>query len=558
MPCPRIKSRPWCSVPAVSRFSPLNWLELIAGQQGQTATRHIPSTLSGLLQSRLDQLGSAKRIAQVAAVTGDEVARSTFELLLDAVPGALNADLALLVDHGVLRERRTSNETIYNFTHALLSDAAYDTLPKNERRQLHRRAAAAISASAPDGALLRPEIVAHHWTSAADWDEAVRAWQIAGDLARARRGFVEAERAYENAVSALINLSPSPTRDARELMLQSLLADVVRITHGFSARKTIDITERARELADQNCDRDQQFLQMWGAWTAASSSGDHPTAAELADKFQRLAIADGRAVNLAYAHMIHMTSTYRLGDLIDAERTFRQGEKFFTFPAFEQRPGIIAQTYGNAARIAWILGDSDQAQQRIDHALSVARKYDNPYDMAYAQYMSAIHAVLTQDFHTAVEHASNAIRISEEYQFQQFLGNSRVALGRALAGLNRLDEGINHIRDALFGMSGTPVRVALTMYMTWLAETYLCIGDYDEALKATDSALQTNQHEMFFRPETLRVRGEIFLRLSDLDTAERSFLDAISLATRMGAECFRCRANVSLCELSSIRQSGNK
>ena len=80
-------------------------------------------------------------------------------------------------------------------------------------------------------------------------------------------------------------------------------------------------------------------------------------AADLADKFQRLAIADGRAVNLAYAHMIHMTSTYRLGDLINAEHTFREGEKFFTFPAFEQRPGFIAQTYGNAARIAWILGN---------------------------------------------------------------------------------------------------------------------------------------------------------------------------------------------------------
>ena len=199
---------------------------LIAGRHSQTATRHIPSTLSGLLQSRLDQLGYAKRVAQVAAVTGDEVARSTLEILSGVGPGALNVNLAVLVDHGVLRERKTSNDSVYSFTHALLSDAAYNTLPKNERRRLHRRAAAAISASVPDGALFRPEIIAHHWTSAADWDEAVGAWQQAGDLARARRGFVEAERAYENAISALTNLSPSPTRDARELMLQSLLADI--------------------------------------------------------------------------------------------------------------------------------------------------------------------------------------------------------------------------------------------------------------------------------------------------------------------------------------------
>ena len=95
-------------------------------------------------------------------------------------------------------------------------------------------------------------------------------------------------------------------------------------------------------------------------------------------------------------------------------------------------------------------------------------------------------------------------------------------------------------------MAGTSVRVAITRYMTWLAEALLRAGSFNEALVAVEEALQINPQELFFRPETLRSRGEILRRIGELGEAERDFLEAISLANRMGARRFRDRATSSL------------
>src|SRR5262249_37406413 len=209
--------------------------------------------------------------------------------------------------------------------------------------------------------------------------------------ARARRAFREAQQSYQVALSMLPSLPSTANRDALELALQASLAEILRITEGYSAPQTIVATSRARVLAEKNGDIAQRFEQLVGARAASSSGGDYQTARRLADQLLELAEVDGRQVSLAHAHMIQMTSRYRIGDLLGAEDYFERGQNFFRLPGFQKHPGWAAQTYGNAARNAWIMGDEVSAQQRIDHALTIARKNDNPYDMAFAQHMAANH-----------------------------------------------------------------------------------------------------------------------------------------------------------------------
>ena len=178
------------------------------------------------------------------------------------------------------------------------------------------------------------------------------------------------------------------------MTLQSLLAGALRITRGLSAPETRNATARARALADRKGNRAEQLLQSWGAWAAASSGGDYAAGLNLADQFYRLALADGIPEDLASAHMMQMTSRYRIGDLAGAEEHFRRGEGFFADPAFRRRVDLVAQTYGNAALIIWTLGDDLAAQRRVDHMLATARERDDPYGLAYANLMAAIHAVL--------------------------------------------------------------------------------------------------------------------------------------------------------------------
>jgi class 3 adenylate cyclase/tetratricopeptide (TPR) repeat protein len=528
---------------------------LVSEQQAQRRDREIPATLSDLLTARLDQLGPAKSVAQVGAVIGDEFPLPLLEAVTEIPATRLRSRLATLKRHGILYEEGRYPDVAYAFTHSLLRDAAYDALLRSRRRQLHRRAATVISERFGTIAASRPELLAFHWSNAGEFELAVIAWQKAGDFAGTRRAFTEAEQAYLNGVSVLMHLPPSPERDAIELTLQSSLADALRITRGYSAQETIETTARARALADRSGDRAQQFLQMWGAWTAASSGGNHVAATNLANQFYRLALADGGFDSLAHAHMIQMTSRYRVGDLIGAEDHFERGEEFFRFPDFQRRPSVIAQTYGNAARIAWILGDETAAQRRIDHALMIAHQNDNPYDLAYAKYMAAIHAVLINSLELAADFARNSIRLSDEYKFPQFAAISRIALGRAQAGQGLASEGVKLISEGLEGMTATSSRVAMTLYLTWLAEAHVFAESFGEALAALESAMQVNPQELFFRPETIRLHGEILIHEGMPREAEKHFLDALALSNRMGAKRFRDQATRSLQLLFRDRRS---
>jgi class 3 adenylate cyclase/tetratricopeptide (TPR) repeat protein len=522
---------------------------------GESAVRNheIPATLADLLAARLDQLGAAKAVAQIAAVIGNTVSTSLLEAASRIPSKRLLAQLATLQQHDILRATADDRDSQYEFTHALLRDAAYTSLLKEERRKLHRRVARVLSNSFVELAARRPELVAYHWTEATDWKMASTAWQQAGDLASARRAFVEADQAYTNALSALLELPHEAARDAFELILQSALADVLRITRGFSAPKTKEATARAGVLVEKHGDRGQQFLQMWGNWTAASSGGAYATASEVADRFQRLALVDGTPINLAHAYMIQMTSKYRTGNLADAEGQFRQGEQFFRAAEFESRPGVIAQTYGNAALIAWILGHDVEARRRIDHALVVAHRNDNPFDKAYADYMASNYAILTEELAWATELAKNSIALSDKYNFPQFAAISRVALGRAHAGLGAIDEGVELMRSGMRRMADASVRVSITVYWLWLAEVHCLIGEYEKARIALNEALTVNPEELFFQPEIVRRVGEVAMHLGNTDEADQAFRQAIALSNRMNSVRFGERATQSLERLLNER-----
>ena len=526
---------------------------LIGEPQTSAGDRQIPASLADLLTARLDQLGAAKSVARVASVIGNDFPLSVLEAVSDAKPASLHAKLSALKQQGVVQSQGRSSERSYSFTHSLLRDAAYESLPKSARRALHRRVALVISNKPGASEASRPELVAYHWTNAGEWDLAIAAWRKAGDFATARIAFKEAEQAYQNALGVLMQLPASPERDDRELTLQSLLAGALRITRGLSAPQTKTATARAQWLADRNGNRAEQLLQNWGAWAAASSGGDYAAGLSLADRFYRLALADGNPENLAKAHMMQMTSRYRIGDLVGAEEHFQRGEEFFADPAFRGRADFVAQTFGNAAVIVWTLNDDVAAQRRVDHMLANARERGDLYGLAYANQMAAIHAILVGQYESAASFAAGCIALCDEYGFAQFSAASRGALGRAKIGLGKTEEGTQLIGEGVARMLASPVRVGVTRHMTWLAEGHLAAGALSSAMSAIEEALRIHPPELFMRPESLRLRGEIRGRLGAFAEAEQDFFDAIELADRMGAKRLVERATTGLQNLTRER-----
>jgi predicted ATPase/class 3 adenylate cyclase len=526
---------------------PLFGIELtrLVGVQGELGGE-IPATLTDLLAARLDRLGAAKGLAQIASVIGDEISLPLLETVSAMSARRFRAQLATLRRQEILEEDRSYREPVFKFTHALLREAAYGSLLRDRRRRLHREVATALSGQLNDIVGHRPALLAHHWSQAAEHALAWPAWRAAGEFASSRRAFQEAEQACQSGLAALLALPESPERDSNELTLQSALADALRITRGFSAQQTKDATARAGALADTFGDRRQQFLQMWGSWTAASSGGDYALASEVASRYHELALQHGDVGDLAHAHMMQMTSRYRTGQLAEAEQHFKEGERYFGAPAFQSRPGVIAQTHGNASLMAWIMGDDAAARARMDHALAIARHNDNPFDRAYAEYMAANLAVLTGEYQASVELARSSMALSENHNFPQFVAISRIALGRATAGLGDRAAGLRLIEEGLERMRASAQRVSISVYFVWLAEVHLLMGALERAHACVADALTVNPQELFFLPEAIRLRGEIARYLDRPEQAAQDFGQALALSQKTGARRFAERASAGL------------
>ena len=517
----------------------------INGGHAQASENEVPASLADLLMARLDQLGPAKHVAQLAAVIGSQVPHDILMSLSNLSEDVLRANIATLRTHDILRPT-DGRGTTYSFRHAMLRDAAYGSLLKSRRRDLHRAVAVAMRDETGGSTPSKAGNLAYHWTNAGEVEASIHAWTQAGHYASDRHAFVEAEDAYAAAVAALLQQPASPGRDRWELALQSPYADALRITRGMSAPPTMEATQRARALADQSGDIEQQLLHAWGGWAAASSGGDFEAGRSLANQFGQLAFVNGLPRHLATANMMQMTSRFRIGDICGAEDAFQQGTPYFDDTAFLAQPGFAAQTFGNAAMVAWTLGDDGQAQQRIEGALFAGPGDDNPFDTVYGQLMYAVYLNLTEHYDGAARYALDSIALCEKYSIAQFAASSRIMLGRAKVGLGAAEEGVAMMRQGIAEMQEKGVRVAMTRYLTWLAEGYVEAGRFDAALVSADEALTINPREFFCRPESMRVRGLILWKSGHLGRAEQDFLAAEQLARHMGAARHTQRAAESL------------
>jgi class 3 adenylate cyclase/tetratricopeptide (TPR) repeat protein len=510
----------------------------------------IPSALSDLLMARLDQLGPAKLLAQVAAVLGADAPM----LLLGAVAGLNEAELTTTLDQLVAAEvlvaGAADGQRTYAFRHALIETAAYETLLKRVRRTLHKRAAEAILEQFPDLAERRPEVLAQHWLKAGEHANAVAAWRRAARLAFARYALREALHAAEQGIAIIHSLKATPELEQDELALQTQLAESARGIEGYSTARARAAIERARVLAERHGGAAGELQRAFGEWAACSSVGDYAGAAEPGDTFIQLARADGDPSVLGSAHMILMTR-YRQGDLAGAEAAYVAGEPYFEHPDFGRRAGAAAQTFGTAALIAWFMGRHDEAERRNERSLSLSASTGNPYDMTFALYMAAHLAVLSGTPEAAERTSLQAIRLAEQHGYAAMAGASEIMLGRARAGLGQPAVGAALIDQRVRGRPGGRRNSADTMYLTWLAEAYAMGGDVPRAEGAIEDALAINPLEIFFRPETLRLRGDLRRGEGRPDDARADYAAAVTLARSMGAVTLARRALSNLTGLDA-------
>jgi predicted ATPase len=211
----------------------------------------IPATLQDSLMARLDRHASVKELAQVGAVIGREFSRDLLAAVVSWKEEDLDEALRRLVTAELIFPRGLGSEATYVFKHALVRDAAYATLLRTKRRDLHGRVMQVLENLFPDTVETSPDLLALHCAQAGMIEKAIGYWAKAGRQAIARSAMAEAVSHLRRALELLPVLPDTPVRWEQELNLQTALGTALTATKGYSSPETGRAHDRARTLCEQ-------------------------------------------------------------------------------------------------------------------------------------------------------------------------------------------------------------------------------------------------------------------------------------------------------------------
>jgi predicted ATPase len=233
---------------------------------GSPANVTIPATLRDSLMARLDRVMPVKEIAQIGAAIGREFGYKLIAAIAPMPTAALDDGLGKLVESGLAYCRRQIPEAIYTFKHALVQDAAYDSLLKSRRQLLHGEIARVLEEHFPNAKDSEPELLAHHYTAAGLTDAALAYWRKAGERALERMALNESIAHLRTGLELTATLPPSAERDGNELDLRVLLGTVWMAFRGWPAPEVWTSFHPALDLA-KSLGRAQALPPIyWGLW----------------------------------------------------------------------------------------------------------------------------------------------------------------------------------------------------------------------------------------------------------------------------------------------------
>ena len=283
----------------------------------------IPATLHNSLMARLDRLAPVREIAQIGACIGREF---DHELLAAVVP-LPEADLGDALDRLVAAElvfrRGIPPAATYIFKHALVRDAAYQSLLRTRRQELHARLATALERDFPQTIETRPELVARHFDEAGLFENAVGYWLRAGRLAAGRSANVEAIAHLRSGLASLTALPPGEPRSRLELSLQLALGGPLLATKGFASSEAEAVYQRAQELSRELNNNADLFIAIRGLGYVYHVRANLREATQQIDEVVDLARRIGDPAMLVEAYHFAGAPTFHLGKF-QASRDWQQ------------------------------------------------------------------------------------------------------------------------------------------------------------------------------------------------------------------------------------------
>ncbi|MDH3663821.1 MAG: hypothetical protein OEU92_28040, partial [Alphaproteobacteria bacterium] len=522
----------------------------------ETGEGSVPASLHDSLMARLDRFPDVKETAQVAACIGREFSYGLLEAVADKGRPALNASLDQLAAAEIVFRRRPLPETHCTFKHALVRDAAYQSLLKSRRQQLHAKIANVLEVRFPDIVKSQPELIGHHLTRADLAEPAIGYWKQAAEYALQKSANLEAISHYQTALELLAGLPKSSHRDRSEIDLKLGLGAALIAPKSYAADEVGRAFDQAEKLSRDLNDTDRSFRAARGLWNWHLLRANLQECEALADQLSSLAARSGEVIRRLMAQRIVGTTNLAIGKYEAAKTSFARGLKLYqptdqdTYVLhYGEDPGLICCVYA-----AWIddwLGYRDQALRRLEHAMTTARKLPNQYSLCMILALSSFVYLSRRDPVETRRIAEEAMTISREQGVVQWLHWSTTLCGWAMAASGDVAAGLELAKKGyrdwcvLGGLYEQPKFLAL------LADIHHMSGDWDKGLTCLGEA------EVIVRdvglgqwiPELYRRKGDLLVDVSRFTDAEAQFERAIEIARKQHAKTFELRAAMSLARL---------
>ena len=519
----------------------------------------MPETLAGPLTARIDRLSAAKPVAQLAAVLGSEFRYDLLAAISSLSAHDLKAAVSQLVASEIFVGSTDSGGGVLHFRHALLRDAAFNSLLLADRRTIHGRIVESLGTGFTDFADKRPEVVAHHASEGGLPAIAAAEWQRATERALSRAANWEALSHIDEGVRQLEQLPEDKERYERQLAFELARGPALMAVSGYQAAQVKDTYRRALSLCEKLGDPSRLYPVLWGLWANQFVAGELVAARELGEQVLELASrARSSALLVPAYHALGYTLCYT-GDFKRALELARTGLGLFDMDL--ERRNVQAFQFSSTVALhqtaslsLWMLGFPDQAQAHAGQAIALASALGNAPTLAYAQSSLTWGApFLLGDLEALDAAAARATELSKDEKFslwpplvQVFRGWAAAMNGASAVGLSQMLEGYSTFRGIGGGILRTTMR-ALIAQMKWKT------GDFAGALETLSSALSDvlSTQEHTYEPEVHRIRGEVLASIASgplrsETEAEASFRAALVLARDQGARSLELRAAVSL------------
>ena len=523
----------------------------------------VPASLHASLMARLDRLGGpTKELAQVAAAIGREFAHALLATVLPKPEGELGPALDRLMAAGLLFRRGVPPHATYLFKHVLVRDAAYGSLLRNQRQQLHALIAAAVETQFPEIVATQPEWLAQHCDEAGWPEKATQYWRAAGEQAVRRAANVEAIEHFRRALLRNAERSAGVESARTELATLSQLGPALMSIHGWAAPVVGEVLERAASVARQLETSRDLAAPLTSLWLFRYARGELDQSDEISDEIFRIAQklddpeltlqAHHAAAPLRWVRGFHSEANRHFESCLGLYDEERHAQHRYLYMGHD--PAVCAMAVG--ASVKWALGFPDQAAGLEQRALVLARRLQHIPSLAHALSFNAQSQVLRRDVAAVAASTEELLPICQEYKLAQPGALAMIDLGWALVHLGDIRDGFARLAEGLDQLDRIGVRIWLSRGKRMNAEACLAAEHYDEGLEEVRRAISI-ANEIGLQgdiPRLCLLQGELLLHISGRKLEmEGCFRSALEAADAQGARGWALRAMTSMARLLAER-----